>query len=181
MAAMPQSTQSPGLAAAFRDAFAGHPAGVAIVTAAGPQGPAGITASSVISVSAEPPVLAVSIAADSTSGAAILAGGGLAVHLLTAANRSLAELFATPGSRRFGLDMDWYTAATGEPIIRGVGTVLRCRPLGRMPAGTGMVLTAQVLDVVDGGSSAAPLVYQRRTYYALEAWSALRGRSGPHG
>jgi flavin reductase (DIM6/NTAB) family NADH-FMN oxidoreductase RutF len=180
MAAMPPDTHPSGLAAAFRDAFAGHPAGVAVVTAAGADGPAGLTASSVISVSAEPPVLALSVAAGSASGAAILAGEGLAVHLLTAANRGLAELFATPGSRRFGYDMDWYTAPTGEPIIRGVGTVLRCRPLGRMPAGTGMILAAEVHQVLDGGSSAVPLVYRRRTYYALEAWSALRRRSGPH-
>ncbi|GER22245.1 hypothetical protein NCCP1664_07420 [Zafaria cholistanensis] len=180
MAAMPQDARAAGLSAAFRDAFAGHPAGVAVVTAAGPDGPAGITASSVISVSAAPPVLAFSVAGGSASGAAILAGAGLAVHLLTAANRGLAELFAAPGSRRFGLDMDWYTAPTGEPIIRGVGTVLRCRPVGRMPAGTGTVLAARVHEVLDGGSCAPPLLYRRRTYYALEAWSALRGRGGPH-
>lgn len=181
MAAMPQDTRPSDLGAAFRAAFAGHPAGVAVVTAAGPDGPAGITASSVISVSAEPPVLAVSVSADSASGAALLAGDRLAVHLLTSANHGLAELFATPGSHRFGYNMDWYPAPTGEPIIRGVGTVLRCRPLDRMPAGTGVILAARVLEVLDGGSAAAPLVYRRRTYYALESWAALRGRSGRRG
>lgn len=177
MAPMPQDAQPSGLAAAFRAAFAGHPAGVAIVTAAGPDGPAGITASSVISVSAEPPVLALSIMPSSESGAALLVAETLAVHLLTTANRGLAELFARPGSHRFGFNMDWYTAPTGEPIIRGVGTVLRCKPLDRMPAGTGIVLAAQVLQILDGGSTAQPLVYQRQTYYALDPWSALRSRS----
>jgi flavin reductase (DIM6/NTAB) family NADH-FMN oxidoreductase RutF len=178
MAALPPNAQTPDLAAAFRGAFAAHPAGVSIVTAAGPHGPAGITASSVISVSVEPPVLAFSIAAGSESGAALLAGGGLAVHLLTTANHRLAEVFARPGSRRFGFDMDWYTGPTGEPIIRGVGTVLRCKPIDRMPAGTGVVVAAQVLQVLDGGSFAAPLVYHRRTYYALDAWAAIRCRNG---
>ncbi|NMR28178.1 flavin reductase [Arthrobacter sp. SF27] len=177
MVPMPQDAHPPALAAAFRAAFAGHPAGVAIVTAAGPDGPAGITASSVISVSAEPPVLAVSIMPGSESGAALLAGETLAVHLLTTGNRGLAELFARPGSPRFGFNMDWYTAPTGEPIIRGVGAVLRCKPLDRMPAGTGIVLAAQVLQILDGGSFAPPLVYQRQTYYALDAWSALRSRT----
>jgi flavin reductase (DIM6/NTAB) family NADH-FMN oxidoreductase RutF len=174
---MPQDAQSPDLAAAFRAVFAGHPAGVAIVTAAGPDGPAGITASSVISVSAEPPVLALSIASGTESGAALLAGEALAVHLLTTANRRLAELFARPGSHRFGFNMDWYTAPSGEPIIRGVGAVLRCRPLDRMPAGTGVILAAQVLQILDGGSPAPPLVYHRQTYYALDAWTALRART----
>lgn len=177
MVPMPQDAQRPGLAAAFRAAFAAHPSGVAIVTAAGPDGPAGITASSVISVSAEPPVLALSIMPSSESGAALLTGETLAVHLLTTANRGLAELFARPGSHRFGFNMDWYTAPTGEPIIRGVGAVLRCKTLDRMPAGTGVVLAAQVLEILDGGSTALPLVYQRQTYYALEAWSALRARA----
>ena len=172
-----QDATPPSLAAAFRDAFSAHPAGVAIVTASGPDGPAGITASSVISVSAEPPVLAVSINRGTESGAALLAGETLAVHLLTTANRRLAELFARPGSHRFGFDMDWYASPTGEPIIRGVGPVLRCKSLDRMPAGTGVVLAAQVLQVLDGGSFAPPLVYQRRIYYALDAWSALRART----
>jgi flavin reductase (DIM6/NTAB) family NADH-FMN oxidoreductase RutF len=177
MGSMQQGTQPPNLAAAFRTAFSGHPAGVAIVTASGPDGPAGITASSLISVSAEPPVLAVSIARGTGSGAALLAGKVLAVHLLTTANRRLAELFARPGSHRFGFDMDWYTAPTGEPIIRGVGTVLRCKSIDRMSAGTGVVLAAEVLQVLDGGSFAPALVYQRRNYYALDDWSALHART----
>ncbi|GLB67083.1 flavin reductase family protein [Arthrobacter mangrovi] len=173
----PQDSGAAGLAGAFRAAFSGHPAAVAIVTAAGPDGPAGITASSVISVSAEPPVLAVSITPGTESGAALLAGEALAVHLLTTANRRLAELFATPGSRRFGFDMDWHTAPTGEPVLRGVGTVLLCKPLDRMAAGTGVVLAAQVQQILEGGSSAPPLVYRRRTYYALDDWSILRTRT----
>jgi len=177
MAPLPPDAQPSDLAAAFRTAFSAHPAGVAILTAAGPEGPAGITASSLISVSAEPPVLAVSIAPGSESGAALLAGEAMAVHLLTTANRGLAVLFAQPGSHRFGFNMDWYTGPAGEPIIRGVGTVLRCKPLDRMPAGTGVVLAAEVVQVLDGGSPAPPLVYHRRTYYALDAWSALRGRA----
>ena len=177
MGQIPQDSGPAGLSAAFRAAFSDHPAAVAIVTAAGPDGPAGITASSVISVSAQPPVLAVSIAPGTESGAALLAGEALAVHLLTTANRRLAELFSTPGSRRFGFDMDWFTAPTGEPVIRGVGTVLLCRPLDRMAAGTGVVLAAQVQQVLSGGSSAPPLVYRRRTYYALDDWSLLRTRT----
>ena len=41
---------------AFKDAFRAHPAGVAIITAKGSSGPVGLTASSVSSVSAEPPM-----------------------------------------------------------------------------------------------------------------------------
>jgi flavin reductase (DIM6/NTAB) family NADH-FMN oxidoreductase RutF len=172
-------SRHPGLGDDFRDAFAGHPAAVAIVTAAGPDGPAGITASSVISVSADPAALAFSVAPGTASGAAVLAGEHIAVHLLTVANRGLAELFAASGSRRFGTDMAWYNAPTGEPVIRGVGTVLRCRILNRTPVGSGTIVAAEVLQVLDGGSPAVPLLYHRRTYHALEPHTALRQRRGP--
>ena len=129
-----------------------------------------------ISVSADPAALAFSVSTDSTSGAAVLAGHAVAVHLLTIANHRLAELFARPGSRRFGTDMDWYTAPTGEPILRGVGTVLRCAIVSRTPVGAGVLAAARVLQVSDGGSPAVPLVYHRRTYYGLEQHAALRGR-----
>src|SRR5699024_1766620 len=51
----------------FKQLFRQHPAGVAVITFAGPAAPMGFTATSVISVSAAPPVLAFAIAATSTT------------------------------------------------------------------------------------------------------------------
>ena len=51
----------------FKTAFRNHPAGVAVITANSPDGPVALTATSVVSVSAEPPVLIFSLSALSLS------------------------------------------------------------------------------------------------------------------
>jgi flavin reductase (DIM6/NTAB) family NADH-FMN oxidoreductase RutF len=50
----------------FRRVFAGHASGVAVVTAAG-RDPVGFTATSVVSVSAEPPLLSFNVSLTSSS------------------------------------------------------------------------------------------------------------------
>jgi flavin reductase (DIM6/NTAB) family NADH-FMN oxidoreductase RutF len=81
----------------FKDAFRTHPAGIAVITAQGPDGPVGLTASSVSSVSAEPPVLAFSVSTASSSAAALVRSDTLVVHLLGADQLEIARLFATGG------------------------------------------------------------------------------------
>ena len=51
----------PRLTEGFKSAFGQHPAGIAIITVAGPEGPVGLTASSVSSISADPPILGLSL------------------------------------------------------------------------------------------------------------------------
>ena len=54
--AAPSTTVPSGITDAYKSAFRGHPAGVAVITAEGPDGPTGLTASSVASVAIDPPV-----------------------------------------------------------------------------------------------------------------------------
>lgn len=162
-----------GLSDAFRAAFGNHPAAVAVVTAAGARGPVGITASSVISVSADPALLAFNVSVTRGSAAEILTADSLLVHLLTTANTTLAAAFASPSTERFGADMPWSALADGEPLLHGVGTVLRCDILSRTPAGPATLIVAQVREILDGGSPAEPLLYHRRGYHSLGEHSLL--------
>ena len=52
---------------AFKAFFRGHPAGVAVITAIGDDGPVALTASSVSSVSVDPPLLIFSISSLSSA------------------------------------------------------------------------------------------------------------------
>lgn len=171
------AVQAPELLAeltdAFRAAFGNHPAAVAVVTAAGTRGPVGITASSVISVSADPALLAFNVSVTRGSGAEILTADSLLVHLLTTQNTALASAFASPLSTRFGADMPWSELPGGEPLLHDVGTVLSCTVLSRTPAGPATLVVAQVREILDGGSPAEPLVYHRRGYHSLGAHSLL--------
>ena len=71
----------PGLAACL-DVYRRLTAGVSVVTALGDDGPCGMTASSVTSVSLRPPLLLVSLAESSRTLAAIRSRRAFGVHLL---------------------------------------------------------------------------------------------------
>lgn len=156
----------------FKDAFRGHPAGVAIITAAGAEGPVGLTASSVSSVSAVPPILAFSLASTVGSAGVIAGADTIVVHLLGAENAELASLFATRGTERFGPDLEWSTLPGGEPLLGGVPRALLCRVLSRTQAGSSTLIAAEVLEI-HAGPASAPLVYHDRTYHHLGAHSTL--------
>ncbi|GAA1347825.1 flavin reductase family protein [Arthrobacter koreensis] len=157
----------------FKNAFRGHPAGVAIITAAGAEGPVGLTASSVSSVSAVPPILAFSLASTEGSAGVIASADTIVVHLLGAENAELAALFAARGTERFGRDLPWSTLPGGEPLLEGVPRALLCRILSRTQAGSSTLIAAEVLEIHTGPAS-APLVYHDRTYHHLGDHSTLR-------
>jgi flavin reductase (DIM6/NTAB) family NADH-FMN oxidoreductase RutF len=78
----------------FKAAFRNHPAGVAVITADAGDGPVGLTATSVISVSANPALLVFSLSAFSSSAPALAKAETLVVHLLGADQMGLAKTFA---------------------------------------------------------------------------------------
>ncbi len=157
----------------FKRAFRDHPGGVAIVTAASPSGPVGLTASSVASVSAEPPILAFSVSTESRSASVIAGADTVLVHLLGAGQVDLARTFAARGSARFTPDMDWETLPSGEPLLHGTRWVLRCDVVGRLPLGSSVLIAAQVVEVLPQNNDGAPLVYHDRTFHWLGLDSRL--------
>lgn len=161
------------MAEQFRAAFGNHPAGVAIVTTTGALGPAGITASSLISVAVDPALVAFNVTSDRGSASAILNAKSILIHLLTAENTQLASLFAAPGDERFAQIDSWEHLDTGEPLIHGLGTVLRCEIHSKTPAGQAALVIASVVEVLDSESTAAPLVYHQRGYHSIGEHSRL--------
>ncbi|MGW0582255.1 flavin reductase family protein, partial [Streptomyces sp. NPDC002920] len=82
-------TATPGLGTArlaspelLRSVFRRHAAGVAVITAAGASGPVGFTATSLTSVSAEPPMLSFGVGTGASSWPAISGAEHVGVHLL---------------------------------------------------------------------------------------------------
>ncbi|ORI29059.1 flavin reductase [Rhodococcus erythropolis] len=160
---------APSIRSAFVEAFRNHPAGVSIITATGDDGPAGITSSSVISISADPAVLAFSLQSLRGSASVIASASSFVVHLANSANEQLAATFATRGAVRFGDDMRWSFLSTGEPFLHGTGHALRAVPLNATTCGSAVIVTARVVDVIDPQHVSAPLVYHDRTYRNLSS------------
>jgi flavin reductase (DIM6/NTAB) family NADH-FMN oxidoreductase RutF len=151
----------------FRAAFRAHPAGVAVVTASTPDGPVGVTASSVASVSVRPPAVSFSLAAGASATAGVLAAPSLLVHLLDAEDTPLARRFAGPGAERFGPATPWRPTGAGEPHLHEVGTALRCVPHRVVEVGDSVLVAALVTAVLGIGHRGRRLVYAEREFHAL--------------
>ena len=150
----------------FKTAFREHPAGIALITANTPEGPVGLTASSVASVGLDPVALTFSVTRATGSAGALLAADTLLVHLLDSRHVDVAQQFSFTGGERFTPSQGWQTLATGEPYLPGVRAALRCKMIQVTPVGASSAVIAEVLDVVQGESGDA-LVYVDRAFRRL--------------
>lgn len=164
----------------FKALFRGHPGGVAVITADAGDGPIALTATSVASVSAEPPLLIFSISALSSASDVLSRAETVVVHLLDAHDIEVAKLGATSGIDRFAQTHRWSRLVTGEPVYSDVRAWVRCAVINRMDAGTSVVIAAHALQShierdVHPGDSGDALVYHNRTWHQLGEHSRIEG------
>lgn len=162
----------------FKALFRGHPAGVAVITADAGDGPVALTATSVSSVSADPPLLIFSISAHSSASETVRRARTVVVHFLDEHDLPLALRGAKSGIDRFADADTWTRLATGEPVYRGVRAWVRCAVIDRMDAGDSTVIAAQALeshlarDVAPGEHEGA-LVFHNRGWHRLSEASRI--------
>lgn len=168
----------------FKAAFRNHAAGVSLITADDGSGPVALTATSVISVSAEPPLFVFSVSAQSSSSATITSSDTVVVHLLEAGQLELAQLGATSGIDRFAQAPEWSRLVTGEPVFHAAPVWIRGRIISRMDAGTSTVIAVHALQsnvseptgvesATGAEADAEPLVYHNRTWHRLGSHSRI--------
>jgi flavin reductase (DIM6/NTAB) family NADH-FMN oxidoreductase RutF len=159
---------------AFKLAFRHHAAGVAVITADAGDGPVGITATSVFSVSAEPPLMAFSISGRASAAPTIRRAETLVVLLLGSAQLPIARLCSTRGIDRFADTSIWGRLPTGEPHFPGVPVWIRGRVINRMEAGDSTVIAVHALESGHAVEpTTTPLVYHNRNWHALGDGSLL--------
>lgn len=163
----------------FTAAFRRHAAGVAVITADAGEGPVGLTATSVASVSVDPPMLVFSASTRSSSTPTLIRAATVVVHLLAVDDLPLARLCATSGVDRFADRRLWSRLETGEPRFTQVRSWIRARVVERVSAGGSTVVVAEALETsrasgTDAVTDAAPLVYHDRTWHGLDESSTLR-------
>ncbi|MFK0119666.1 flavin reductase family protein [Streptomyces sp. NPDC090994] len=152
--------------ALLRSVFRRHAAGVAVITACGDAGPVGFTATSLTSVSAEPPLVSFGVGTGSSSWPVIAEAGHVGVHLLGEHQQDLAATFARSGADRFGPATAWRTGPEGVPVLDGVLAWLVCRVAARVPAGDHRIVLAEVL-LGDPTGDGRPLVYHQGRFDGL--------------
>ncbi|GHE36079.1 flavin reductase family protein [Streptomyces vinaceus] len=162
-------TAAPGLPGSpdlLRSVFRRHAAGVAVITAEDGGSPVGFTATSLNSVSADPPLLSFTIATGASSWPAIRDSEYLGVHILGEHQQDLAGLFARSGADRFGPGTGWSEGLYGVPVLDGVLAWLVCRVVARVPAGAHRVIIAEAV-AGDPAGEGRPLLYHQGRFNAL--------------
>lgn len=102
---------------AFRDTLGAFPTGVAVVTATGDRGPAGLTTNAFSSLSLDPPLVLVCFDLGSRTLAVVRESRRFAVNVLRAGQEELARLFAgkAPHPEKFAAVT--HTAGHGVPVL----------------------------------------------------------------
>jgi flavin reductase (DIM6/NTAB) family NADH-FMN oxidoreductase RutF len=162
---MPDATD---LRAAFVEGMSRAATFVAVATTDGEGGRAGVTVSSLTSVSAdgEQPSLLVCINRQSQAATAILQNRAFCANLLSENQQDLANLFAgrSAGDRaeRFG-QVPWDPGSIGQPVLGGATASFECRLATALLWETHHIIVGRVVDVRLSGNASA-LLYGQRGY-----------------
>jgi len=154
-------------ARAFRDAIGHFPTGVTVVTAIGPDGPAGMTTNAVTSLSLDPLLLLVCFEARSRTLAVVRSSRRFAVNVLRAGDEDLAAVFASKriGAEKFA-DVT-HTESHGVPVLDRALAWIACELRDLRPAGDHEIGIGEVLGTGLGEPEGHPLVFYRGGYTTL--------------
>nr|WP_259465125.1 flavin reductase family protein [Streptomyces sp. TLI_171] len=132
---------------------------------------AGMTATSFLSVSLEPPLVLVSVREDSRMDELLSRTQDWAVSLLGEEHRTLASRFAMKGrlsDRLLFADTAWQRGPhSGAPLIDGALATVECRTEQRIPAGDHTLVLGRVLAAQVPAPAGRPLLYFRSGYRQL--------------
>ncbi|MFC6883272.1 MULTISPECIES: flavin reductase family protein [Actinomadura] len=162
---------------ALRAALGRFATGVAVVTAAAPDGtPIGMTVNSLTSVSLDPPLVLFCVDRRSRLHPVFTGADGFAVNILREGQLSLSWRFASPGFDRFDAIEPRY-GETGVPLLPSALAVLECVEPRPIPAGDHDIVLGRVVALETAPDDhAEPLVFFGGGYRSLNTdlqwWSA---------
>jgi flavin reductase (DIM6/NTAB) family NADH-FMN oxidoreductase RutF len=146
----------------FRSVMGHFATGVTVVTANTPEGPVGMTANAVCSLSLEPLLLLVAFDNESRTLPAVQENGRFGVNVLAAGQEDLAHLFASKTNEQFtGVP---HAMHDGIPVIEGALAWIGCRLERLIPAGDHTIGIGAVESAEAG--SGDPLLWFRGGYRA---------------
>lgn len=159
----------------FLEAMRTMAATVTVVTASGHDGPAGLTATAVCSLSVDPPTMLACVGRTSTLGAALHTADHFAINVLGPQHEDLAQTFAgstgVRGRDRFTTG-GWRLHPAGPPVLDDAVTTIVCRLRHRDEHETHSVVIGDVVEVATpeprgGDGIPTPLMYHHRRYVTV--------------
>jgi len=151
--------------AAYRTAISHFATGVTVVTSAGANGPSGLTANAICSLSLEPLLMLVCLDRGSRTLRTVRESGRLAVNVLAEGQQVLASRFASKAPEREKFDGVGYHEVDDVPVLDGVVAWLTGDVQDLLPGGDHVIGVAAVRSVDAPGGQ--PLVYYRSGYHSL--------------
>jgi flavin reductase (DIM6/NTAB) family NADH-FMN oxidoreductase RutF len=156
--------------AAFRNAMRHLAAGVSVITVGRGNDIAGMTVTSVSSLSVDPPTLLVSVDRASSSWPLLLRHGFFGVNILSSDQIDIAERFSgkggLKGAERFA-GAQWITRASGTPLLAGALAAIDCEIEDIVERHTHGILIGRVMDMRLSPRTAA-LAYWQGQYVAID-------------
>ena len=131
----------------FKAAMRQGASAVFVLTARSGEEANGLTSASLCSVSAEPPLVLVSLNRDSTAERLIAESGAFAINFLTEEQHRIARLFTgveTTPEERFA-EGRWDRLVTGAPVLDGALATFDCQVETQLSHGTHTIVFGRVL------------------------------------
>lgn len=154
----------------FRNVLAHLPTGVSIITAYGADGPTGMAANSVTSVSLDPPLVLFCPALTSTTWPGIRDAGAFCINIMAGHHEEVTRRFAAKDVDRFAGVA--YEERPSGPALSDAVAWIECRLEQEHPAGDHTIAVARVLAMEAAPALVEPLVFYRGAY------GSFRGMEG---
>lgn len=145
---------------------------VSIITTLNRGRSAGVTATAICSVTADPPRLVAFVNKKTYAAEQILESGLLCVNTLAGSQVKLARIFAgmnkeIPGPERFNYG-NWTRLITGAPILTGAKANFDCRVIKVFDESTHYAFLSEVL-ITQSDTSDEALIYMGGKFYTVKA------------
>ncbi len=152
--------------ARYRQVLGHFATGVTVVTALAGDEPLGLAVNAFTSVSLDPPLVAICIAAASTTWPRVREVGRFCVNILSDDQEAVCRTFASRTPKRFA-GIGYRTAPSGAPILTGVLAWIDCTIQAEHPAGDHVIVVGRARDL-GVAREHRPLVFYRGGYGRFE-------------
>jgi flavin reductase (DIM6/NTAB) family NADH-FMN oxidoreductase RutF/predicted ester cyclase len=151
-----------GLAEALRGVHRAFPTGVTIVSTSLEGTPAGLAVNAFSSIALDPPLVLFCVGKSALTYPGLFAGDAVAINVLAADQRSIAERFARSGGDKFA-GLGWRPGENGAPLIDDCAAVLEGVIENRIPIATHSIFITRVERAE--AFARAPLLYLGGEYH----------------
>jgi flavin reductase (DIM6/NTAB) family NADH-FMN oxidoreductase RutF len=151
----------------FRDVMARLAASVVVVSARLGDGFRGLTATSLVSISADPPMVLVGLERPTMTRNAVVETRAFNISVLTRSQEFVAERFAgrAPAVAAAWNDVPHHLGRNGIPLIDGCAAWLECKLAQVHEAGDHDICVGEVENAIKG--TGEPLILWDRSFWSL--------------